>query len=119
MKQGGRILGHQGRIYITNTAGTMSAAVSRSLGGIACKAFVRNSPQTQCVDLGWGERHPFLLLIGMPIADRIGAQELIDMAAEFTFWQLSSQPTAMARVGSARYVQSLSCRGTRPTVRTR
>lgn len=90
-KFGGRIVEMEGQKYIANPDGTATSPVTRSLGDVYWKdplpgqqkPLLRNAPQITCHDLSWGDRHPFILLVSSPVASKIQAQDLMEMAAGF------------------------------------
>lgn len=88
VQNGGKVAQNAGVTCIANADDSAFSPVSRCLGDAAWKLatptpLIRAVPQINCTDLWWGRRHPFLLLVGAPVADHLSMSELMKTAAEF------------------------------------
>lgn len=86
---GGQVIKQQGKTFIKSPDGSISH-VTRALGDAAWKQWMssdgpllRCSPEVHSIDLSWGQRHPFIMLVGAAVSDAMIPQESLGIASEF------------------------------------
>lgn len=94
-QRGGNTILSEGKMKVSN--GGMTSTVTRSIGDAAWKSsgsdtsMIRNTPEVHTINLDWGVRHPYLLMISTPIAARMTPKLMMDVAEMFPV-----RPKAMA-----------------------